>query len=418
MDWVRGDAVGRGSFATVSLAIPTSSPTQFPSLTAVKSSQAQTSSWLKNEKHVLDRLGSCPRIIRCFGDDNTFENGVHYYNLFLEYAAGGSLADELKNYGGRIPEPQVRLYTRSIVEGLNHVHQSGFVHCDIKLQNILVFEDGQIKIADFGLAKEAGEKQRKSECRGTPMFMSPEQVIDGECDSAADIWALGCAIVEMVTGKPAWQVEKGSSMWSLLLRIGVGEEVPEIPVNLSQEGKDFIEKCFVKDPKKRWSAEMLLKHPFLLSDDTVPFKRLHVSPRSHFDFPDWVSSVSASLPTSPESQAKWGFDQSSFHSFSSPEERLRQLLTVNRPASWSESDGWSSVSEGFYKARARGCKSVDTIIEGMITCYGVNDVLKLLCRSGRRQTAQCEMRRECENGSIWAFMVSRASFKTALQACG
>jgi len=263
--------------------------------------------------------------------------------LFLEYAAAGSLADEVNNCGGRIPEPEVRRYTRSIVEGLNHVHQNGFVHCDIKLQNILVFDGGEIKIADFGLAKEAGErKQRKSECRGTPLFMSPEQVIDGECESPADIWALGCAVVQMVTGKPAWKVEKGSSMWSLMLRIGVGEEIPEIPENLSKEGKDFIEKCFVKDPRMRWSAEMLLKHPFV-SDDTVSFKRVHESPRSHFDFPDWVSSATSSLPSSPESQSPWNFDESRLEGFCAPEDRLRRISTVNRPANWSESDGWSSV---------------------------------------------------------------------------
>ncbi|XP_020236645.1 mitogen-activated protein kinase kinase kinase 17 [Cajanus cajan] len=334
MDWVRGDAVGRGSFATVSLAIPKTHPGRFP-LTAVKSSEANTSRWLKNEKHVLDRLGSCPRIVRCFGHDYTLENGVEFYNLFLEYAAAGTLADEVKRRGGRIAEPAVRHHARSIVEGLNHVHQKGFVHCDVKLQNILVFEDGEIKIADFGLAKEAGEEQSRSECRGTPMFMSPEQVIAGECGPAADIWALGCAVVEMVTGKPAWQVEKGSSMWSLLLRIGAGEEVPGIPENLSDEGKDFIGKCFIKDPRKRWSAEMLLAHPFV-SEDTVSFKHFHESPRSHFEFPDWVSSAT-------ESQSPWNFHESCLDSLCSPENRLRRLVTVQTPAGWSESDGWSSV---------------------------------------------------------------------------
>ncbi|KAK7331065.1 hypothetical protein VNO77_25276 [Canavalia gladiata] len=339
MDWVRGHSVGRGSFATVNLAIPTSKASSFSSLTAVKSSEALSSSSLKNEKHVLDRLSSCSRVIRCFGHDYSFENGVEYYNLFLEYAAAGSLADELKNHGGRIPEPEIRRYTRSIVEGLNQVHQNGFVHCDIKLQNILLFDDGEIKIADFGLAKEAGEKQ-SLECRGTPLFMSPESVNDGEYESPADVWALGCVVVEMVTGKPAWQVNKDSNMWSLLLRIGVGEEVPEIPEELSQEGKDFLDKCFVKDPKKRWSAEMLLKHPFV-SDDAVSFKRVYESPRSHFDFPDWVSSVASSLPSSPESNEPWNFD--SLDSLCSPINRLRQLVTAQRPASWSESDAWTSV---------------------------------------------------------------------------
>ncbi|KAJ1411976.1 Serine/threonine-protein kinase, active site, partial [Sesbania bispinosa] len=339
MDWVRGDSIGRGSFAIVNLAKPTTSnSTWFSSPTVVKSSEASTSFSLKNEKHVLDCLGSCRRIIRCFGDDYTFENGEEYYNLFLEYAAGGSLADQLKFHGGRIPEQRVRSYTRSVIEGLMHIHKNGFVHCDVKLQNILVFDDGEIKIADFGLAKETGVKQSKFECRGTPLFMSPESVNDGEYESPADIWALGCAVVEMVTGKPAWNVEKGSSMWSLLLRIGAGEELPEIPEELSKEGRDFLEKCFVKDPRKRWTAEMLLNHPFVDGDDIVSLTNVkNESPRSHFDFPDWVSSVASS----PEEPCRWDFGSSC--SFCSPVDRLRQLVTVQMPESWSESDSWTSI---------------------------------------------------------------------------
>lgn len=344
MDWVRGDSVGRGSFATVSLAIPRNSSTQFSSPTAVKSSEVSTSSSLKNEKNILDCLGCCPRIIRCFGDDYSFENGFEYYNLFVEYAAGGSLSDQLKLHGGRFPETQVRRHTRSIIEGLSHIHENGFVHCDIKLQNILVFHDGEIKIADFGLAKKTGEKKRRFECRGTPLFMSPESVNDGEYESPADIWALGCAVVEMVTGKPAWNVENCSNMWSLLIRIGVGEEVPEIPEMLSQEGRDFLFKCFVKDPTKRWTAEMLLKHPFVELECVKNEQKQ--SPRSHFDFPDWVSNATSSVPSSPEFQegSEWNYDSACLlSSLFSPEDRLRRLATNHGPVNWSESGGWTSV---------------------------------------------------------------------------
>ncbi|MED6127878.1 hypothetical protein PIB30_092270 [Stylosanthes scabra] len=352
MDWVRGDPIGRGSFATVSLAIPRNcySVKSLPYLTAVKSSDASASYWLKNEKHVLDRLGgTCPRIITCFGDDYTLENGRHYYNLFLEYASRGSLSDELRRC--RLSEAEIRHHVKSIVEGLDHIHKNGFVHCDIKLQNILVFENGEVKIADFGLAKETGEEKQGNngkkcfECRGTPMFMPPESVNDGECESPADIWALGCTVVEMVTGKPAWNIANDSSIWSLLLRIGTGEEVPAIPDEISKQGKDFLEKCFVKDPKKRWTAEMLLNHPFLAFDsDTVSLKlgviaKENESPRSHFDFPDWVSSLdSSSFPSSHD----WDSDSSS-SSFSAVD-RLRKLATGGRmPENWPESDGWTSV---------------------------------------------------------------------------
>ncbi|XP_027361094.1 PI-PLC X domain-containing protein At5g67130 isoform X1 [Abrus precatorius] len=335
MNWVRGELLGSGSFATVNLVIPTKGSTIFDSSTAVKSSDVHTSYMLKNEKQVLDRLGFCPHIINCFGHDQTIENGKEYYNIFLEYAAGGSLADQLKKHGGHIPEPLVRRYTRSVVEGLKHVHSKGFVHCDVKLQNVLVLDNGDVKIADFGLAKETGEKQGKWECRGTPLFMSPESVNDNEYESSADIWALGCAVVEMVTGKPAWKVGNGSNILSLLIRIGMCDEFPNIPEELSQEGKDFLGKCFVKDPKKRWSAEMLLNHPFI-ADHTVPLDQVNESlpspsPRTHFDFPHWASAVTVS----PDSGER--------HAWDSPEDRLRRLVTDKRAMDWSQSDSWINV---------------------------------------------------------------------------
>lgn len=299
---------------------------------------------------MLDCLGFCPQIIRCFGDGYSFENGGEYYNLFLEYAARGSLADHIKNHGGRLPESDVRRYTTSMLKGIRHIHGKGFVHCDIKLQNVLLFDNGDIKIADLGLARRTGdiEKQSKGEksCewRGTPLFMSPESVKDNVYDPPADIWSLGCAVVEMVTGKPAWNGQKGSepnNIYSLLLRIGVGEELPEIPDELSEDGKDFVRKCLVKDPTKRWKAEMLLKHPFIVGD-TVSLKQENeqsTSPRSHFDFPDWVSTTTASVPNSPESDewCGWQFEVSSL---CSPVGRLQQLVSDQGP-NWSESESES-----------------------------------------------------------------------------
>jgi serine/threonine protein kinase len=135
------------------------------------------------------------------------------------------------------------------------------------LPNILVFENGNIKISDFSLAKETrveqGEKWRS---RRTPVIMSPEAVNDSVYESPTDIWALGCAIVEMVTGESAWNV---SDMLMLTIRIGVGEELPKIPDELLREGIDFLEKCFVKDPLRRWTIDLLLKHPFISDVENV-----------------------------------------------------------------------------------------------------------------------------------------------------
>ncbi|TQD84832.1 hypothetical protein C1H46_029610 [Malus baccata] len=164
MEWIRGKEIGRGSFATIYTAKSTSPSSHLPPLVAVKASESGYSDSLKNEKQVIDQIGSCPQIIRCFGADHSVENGEKFYNLVLEYASGGTLADELKRNGGRLPEFDVQRHTKSVLRGLEFIHAKGFVHCDLKLQNVLVFADGAAKIADgaakiadFGLAKKAGE---------------------------------------------------------------------------------------------------------------------------------------------------------------------------------------------------------------------------------------------------------------------
>ncbi|KAF5954426.1 hypothetical protein HYC85_007282 [Camellia sinensis] len=120
--------------------------------------------------------------------------------------SGGSLADKLKNSGHRsLPESEVRRHTESILKGLQCIHENGFVHCDLKLQNVLLCQNDVAKIADFGLAKKSGEKIVGFELRGTPMYMPPETVVVGQQQAAADVWALGCLVAEMVAGTPPWR---------------------------------------------------------------------------------------------------------------------------------------------------------------------------------------------------------------------
>ncbi|KAG5537389.1 hypothetical protein RHGRI_024728 [Rhododendron griersonianum] len=286
--WFRGGMIGQGSFGSVYLANskkPNSKYACFPPLMAVKSAEVSVSGTIQKEREVLSNIGMHPNIIGCFGEEiTTGENGEMVYNLLLEYGSGGTLADLIEKSGGcGLPESHVKRYARSILLGLNHIHGCGYVHCDLKPGNILLVPKNcgfggteyKPKIGDFGLAKRAKQsnnKKRKVDpfyWRGTPMYLSPEVVVDNVQEPPSDIWALGCIVLEMITGKPPW-VGKGDLDREELLRlIGKGHESPKIPDELSKEGREFLKSCFSRKTMFRLTAEMLLNHSFLegLVDD-------------------------------------------------------------------------------------------------------------------------------------------------------
>uniref|UniRef100_A0A7N0TAD3 Protein kinase domain-containing protein n=1 Tax=Kalanchoe fedtschenkoi TaxID=63787 RepID=A0A7N0TAD3_KALFE len=348
MEWVRGETIGHGSFGKVDLAILNSGA----GLMAVKSAPVYSSESLRHEREVLGLLGDSENVIRCFGDSFSSEKGERLYNIFLEYAAGGSLYDRVREYGGEgLSEAEVRSYARSVLSGLKDIHSSGFVHCDVKLQNILLCSEncgnGAVaKIADFGLAKKQNRGAGyRDEFRGTPLYMAPETVVSGEFESPGDIWAVGCAVVEMLTGAPAWKNE--SNVASLLLKIS--QQSPEIPQNLSPEIRDFLDKCFIRDAAKRWTAEMLLDHQFIAaqtaSSKSPESEKATVSPRCPFDFPEFVTPT----PISQSGFDSWiekDQDCTSFDWTESPGNlpaaRFRQLVSDQVPC-WAFSSSWLIV---------------------------------------------------------------------------
>ncbi|CAL5432032.1 unnamed protein product [Camellia sinensis] len=287
MMWRRGKILGKGGSAMVYLAAvvsPTSNDL-LPSLMAVKSAPFYKSLCLAKEERLLSDFADCPHIIHCFGEDLTIEeDGEQWYNILLEYAAGGSLADRIQSFGRGLPESEVRRFTKSLLMGISYIHKKGYVHCDIKPHNILLVEENDdfsmslngkrkrvqestAKIANFGLAKRAGKKlkakENKPRLRGTALYMALESILRGEYEPHADIWAVGCTVLQMLTGKEPWKHDKGTKVATILFRIGFSEKVPEIPSGLSKEAEDFLKKCLVRDLRSRWTADMLLGNPFI-----------------------------------------------------------------------------------------------------------------------------------------------------------
>jgi serine/threonine protein kinase len=246
---------------------------------AVKSAEVSASCSLQKEKEVFNCLNGCPFIIKCFGEETTSnKDGEMFYNVLLEYASGGNLACLIKKSDGvGLPELDVKRYTRSILEGICYIHSRGYVHCDLKPENILLVSNrakaGEFvaKIGDFGLAKKSEKRNKKMKIdpylRGTALYMAPETVANHVQESPCDIWALGCVVLEMLTGKPAWDLKPHVTTEELLRKIGDGYELPKIPSQISKDAKDFLKRCFVANPMFRFTAEMLLDEPFMSGVD-------------------------------------------------------------------------------------------------------------------------------------------------------
>ncbi|GMP44716.1 hypothetical protein CsSME_00013522 [Camellia sinensis var. sinensis] len=291
--WRREKILGNGGSAIVYLATVVSPPRSnelLPSLMATKSAPVNNCQLLSIERELLSQFEGCPHILRCFGDDVAVEDGEQWYNILFKYATGGSLADPIQSYGSGLLETEVRQYTNSVLLGLSYIRNKGCVHCDIKPHNKLLVDEkddlslvlnGKMnmvqertaKITDLGLVKKAGEslteKGRKLGIRGTTLYMAPESIRHEDYEPEVDIWALGCMILELLTGKEPWKCDRNTERVTILFKIASTQEIPEILSGFSEEVEDFLKKCLVRDPKSRWTADMLLGHPFVLAADGV-----------------------------------------------------------------------------------------------------------------------------------------------------
>ncbi|XP_060167781.1 mitogen-activated protein kinase kinase kinase 3-like [Lycium barbarum] len=252
--WQKGDFLGSGSFGTVYEGF-TDDGFFFAvkEVSLIDPGNQQSLYQLEQEISLLSQFRH-RNIVRYHGT-NKDESKLY---IFLELVTKGSLASVYRKY--RLRDSHVSDYTRQILSGLHYLHSRKVIHRDIKCANILVDVSGSVKLADFGLAKATQLNNIKS-CKGTAFWMAPEVVNrkNNGYGIPADIWSLGCTVLEMLTGKVPYSHLEGMQA---LFRIGRGEP-PPIPDTLSAEAQDFIKRCLRVNPNDRPTAAELLEHPFV-----------------------------------------------------------------------------------------------------------------------------------------------------------
>jgi serine/threonine protein kinase len=201
------------------------------------------------EAQIVSQL-SHPSIINLY-DVGIEEGNVAY--LVMEYVTGKTLQQVLSE--APIPFPRACAWAADLAGALTRAHRAGIIHGDVKPANILVTEDGNVKLGDFGIARFATQVSGSGRLMGTPAYLSPEQIHGEQQDTRSDLFSLGIVLYQMVTGVPPFE---GSSVSAVCAQILSADPIPTTQRNPAlPPGIDhIIMRCLAKSPADRYpSAE-------------------------------------------------------------------------------------------------------------------------------------------------------------------
>ena len=279
--YLYGRLIGQGAFGKVNIGLNILTGR----VVAIKSFNKKTLSKngenmkkILSETDLMKKLNhpNITKILEMFEDDE-------YILIAMEYINGGNLFSFVKKRR-KLSEKTAKFLFRQIILGIKHIHSKKIVHRDIKLENILIDLNNNIKICDFGIGQILkNEKQLLYDKCGTPMYMAPEILLSSKNKGyegyPVDIWSSGISLYIMLSGTLPFNLKNNESSEmsedsnnNIELQQSIINKEPKKIDKISDEAKDLLKGLLNKNPHKRLTIEQILNHPWLKNDEKKNYK--------------------------------------------------------------------------------------------------------------------------------------------------
>ncbi|XP_012069828.2 LOW QUALITY PROTEIN: phosphoenolpyruvate carboxylase kinase 1 [Jatropha curcas] len=258
-DYLISEEIGRGRFGTVFRCISKSTGETFAvkSIDKSLSGDSLDAQCLLTEPKILHLLSPHPHIIQLH---NLYEDETHLH-MVIELCSSQDLHDLIIG-NGVLTEAEARVIFIQLMEAVSHCHRYGVVHRDIKLDNILLDSRKSVKLADFGSAEVVMDGETIAGVVGTPYYVAPEVLAGREYGEKVDVWSAGVVLYIMLAGFPPFHGETAVEIFESVLRGNLRFPFRAFH-SVSPVVKDLLRKMLCKDVSKRFSAEQVLRHPWI-----------------------------------------------------------------------------------------------------------------------------------------------------------
>ncbi len=264
-----GRLLGKGAFGKVNLSLHTLTGrlVEIKTINKTKLINERQKAKIQLETSIMKILSSSNYIVKIY---ETFQTQKHFC-IVMEYICAGDLLSYIRKRS-KLTEQIAKFIFKQIILSLQYIHNHNIIHRDIKLDNILIDLNNNIKICDFGVSKKISLNDKMYEQCGTPAYIAPEILKNkGYEGFSVDIWSAGVVLYAMLSGTVPFKGNNLNELHDLIMK-GKFNIINDI----SNDAKHLIKNLLEIEPKKRISIQNILNHPWLVNVDVVNTKNYNL----------------------------------------------------------------------------------------------------------------------------------------------